>query len=300
MLTKSELEQIKNYLALYGKKDSQLPPADIPLDKYDKVAIVQKGSNRLVPITELQETIGVELKKDVCTYNWYISHPEKIDNNTIYVCTTDDDSQVIQIYLQGYPFMSTADAEFAFSANRSAAFIGEDNPTTLNATASPIASDITFYDGDIVLKTTTDNTSLSHTLNVTGSKTFTAKAHILGREMTKSLTITGVKHIYWGAGATDAVLNTSVMHPNDREHYSAQNVPFNLQATISNVANDYIYLEIPNEWQLNKIELYDNPSFPTELGMTQITTPRDGYKAYKSNYDRAVGEHVYRIFIKSV
>lgn len=298
MLTKSELEQIKNYLALYGKKDSQLPPADIPLDKYDKVAIVQKGSNRLVPITELQETIGVELKKDVCTYNWYISHPEKIDNNTIYVCTTDDGSQVIQIYLQGYPFMSTADAEFAFSANRSAAFIGEDNPTTLNATTSPIASDITFYDGDIVLKTTTDNTSLSHTLNVTGSKTFTAKAHILGREMTKSLTITGVKHIYWGAGNNPATSNAVATDTTPR------NVTFTMKVNSLGLADSthYLYFEVPAGWQVYKLELVDDENFPMEMTIhsTPITAHNTGYTAYRNEELRAAGTHNYRIYVKSL
>lgn len=302
MLTQAELKQIRDYLLMYGKKDSELPAAETPLTGFEQVAIVQQGINKLTPLSEIQETLKGDVKKDVLTYNDYLTLVEqgRVDATTIYVCTTEDGTQVIQIYLQGYPFMPTSEAEFSFSLNRSAVYIGEATSTTLSASASPIASDIKFYDGDTLLDSTTDNTTLSHSLNVDSNKTFTAKAHILGNLFTQNRSITAVNHIYWGAGATDAVLNTTAMHSNDKDHYSAQNVPFNLQAIISNAANDYIYLEIPNEWQLNKIELYDNPSFPTELGMTQITTPRAGYKAYKSNYDRAVGEHVYRIFIKSI
>ena len=50
MLTNSELNQIKNFLALYGKKDSQLSPVTT-VDNTDYVAIVQNATNKNVRIT---------------------------------------------------------------------------------------------------------------------------------------------------------------------------------------------------------------------------------------------------------
>ena len=50
MLTNSELNQIKNFLALYGKKDSQLSPVNT-VDNTDYVAIVQNATNKNVRIT---------------------------------------------------------------------------------------------------------------------------------------------------------------------------------------------------------------------------------------------------------
>lgn len=50
MLTNSELNQIKNFLALYGKKDSQLSPVTT-VDNTDYIAIVQNDTNKNVTIT---------------------------------------------------------------------------------------------------------------------------------------------------------------------------------------------------------------------------------------------------------
>ena len=50
MLTNSELNQIKNFLALYGKKDSQLSPVTT-VNNTDYVAIVQNATNKNVRIT---------------------------------------------------------------------------------------------------------------------------------------------------------------------------------------------------------------------------------------------------------
>ena len=298
MLTTSELKQVKHYLAVTGMKDTQFVNATVPLSGHEQLAIVQDGVNKIAPFSEILESIGAPLKKDVCTYSWYMSHQDELDTSTIYVCTTADGTQVIQIYLQGYPFISTADAEFAFSANRSAAFIGEDNSTTLNATVSPIASDITFYDGDTVLRTTTDSTSLSHTLNVTGSKTFTAKAHILGREMTKNLTITGVKHIYWGAGNSPATSNAASTDTTPR------NVTFTMKINNLGLADSthYLYFEVPAGWQVYKLELVDNENFPMEMTIhsTPITAHNTGYTAYRNEELRAAGTHNYRIYVKSL
>ncbi len=67
MLTQAELKQIRDYLLMYGKKDSELSAAETPLTGFEQVAIVQNGINKIVPLSEIQETIGIELKKDVLT-----------------------------------------------------------------------------------------------------------------------------------------------------------------------------------------------------------------------------------------
>lgn len=56
MLTNSELNQIKNFLALYGKKDSQLSPVTTIRDK-DYVSIVQGNENVTITMELLRQAI---------------------------------------------------------------------------------------------------------------------------------------------------------------------------------------------------------------------------------------------------
>jgi len=56
MLTNSELNQIKNFLALYGKKDSQLSLVT-SVDNADYVALVQGGKNVRITVELLQKAM---------------------------------------------------------------------------------------------------------------------------------------------------------------------------------------------------------------------------------------------------
>ena len=63
MLTNSELNQIKNFLALYGKKDSQLSPVNT-VDNTDYVAIVRGHENVTITIELLKKAVLEGLVND--------------------------------------------------------------------------------------------------------------------------------------------------------------------------------------------------------------------------------------------
>lgn len=63
MLTNSELNQIKNFLALYGKKDSQLSTVD-SVDNNDYVAIVQGSKNVTITVELLKKAVLEGLVND--------------------------------------------------------------------------------------------------------------------------------------------------------------------------------------------------------------------------------------------
>jgi hypothetical protein len=46
---------------------------------------------------------------------------------------------------------------------------------------------------------------------------------------------------------------------------------------------------------ITKLQLYDEPDFPTDLSIEAVETPREGYKAFKTVYDRLAGTHNYKI-----
>lgn len=103
--------------------------------------------------------------------------------------------------------------------------------------------------------------------------------------------ITAVDRIYYGAGSTDDVLNTNVMV----SYGSAITAPSFIQ-NITTQAGDYLYFEVPSDMRdIQKIELYDNPTFPTELSFVSVETSRAGYKAFKTVIERSAGTHTYKI-----
>lgn len=54
VLTKEQLEQIKDYLLLYyGKKDTQLTRANLPLSGQELLAVVQDGQNKVVDVNDV-------------------------------------------------------------------------------------------------------------------------------------------------------------------------------------------------------------------------------------------------------
>lgn len=64
VLTKGQLEQIKDYLLLYyGKKDTQLTRANLPLSGQELLAIVQNGQNKVIDINNILGT-GCSLVPD--------------------------------------------------------------------------------------------------------------------------------------------------------------------------------------------------------------------------------------------
>lgn len=303
MLTQDELRQIRDYLMLYGKKDSELVSAELPLTGFEYVSVVQNGINKITPLSEIQETLHGELNQDVLKYSEYeqLRQQGRVLTNTLYLCTTENGSSVVQIYLQNYPLLPASDVSFEFTSNKNAVFDRQSTSITLTAKSSSVASTIKIYDitsgSETEVASVNDSDTLVFTSTISSGKTYVAKASIMGQQFTSRKEIAAVNPIYYGAGASDAVLSTEAMVQSN----TAYNVPFNMQFHLTNNLDDFLYIEVPSEWKADKLELYDDPSFRTEIGMTRISTPRQGYAAYKSNAARAASGdsgHDYMVYVK--
>lgn len=271
MLTNSELNQIKNFLASYGKRDSQLEKAETPLTGSEKLAILQGGKNKIVPLSEIQETIGIELKKDVLTYSDYLQI-ENPQSNTLYVCTTEDGTNVMQMFLQGLPLLPSSGSTLNLSVSPNIIFLGIDTNITIKSVANPIADIIKISKGSTEI-ISGSGTTINTTDIINNTTTYTAQAEILGYNYTKTQTVTAVNPIYYGSGDSiddfwfnKVQFNTPVTSP-----YRTYNV------TIRNTG-DYVYFAIPNSMTIHSASL-SGFDFPLD---SNIDTSKPGYKIYKS------------------
>lgn len=271
MLTNSELNQIKNFLALYGKKDSQLENAETPLTGFEQLAILQGGKNKIVPLSEIQETIGIELKKDVLTYSDYIKLERPL-SNTLYVCTTEDGMTVMQIFLQGLPLLPSSGSTLTLGVNPSTIFLGIDTNVTITGTANPAADTMKILRGSAEI-ISGSGTTVSTTDTINETTTYTVQASILGYNYTKNQTVTAVNPIYYGSGsgidnfwANKVQFSTPTTSP-----YRTYNV------TVRNT-DDYVYFAVPNSMTIHSASL-SGFDFPLD---SNVDTSKPGYKIYKS------------------
>jgi hypothetical protein len=180
-------------------------------------------------------------------------------------------------------------------ANPSVIFANTATDITLTASANKNASNISITGGELSEPITGSGTLVSgtdHNVNLPiGTLTYLATFIISGLDRTVSRTVSIANKIYYGAGQSDAVLNTEAMV----FHTPAVAQPSFTQV-ITTALNDYIYFEVPSEMNnITKLELYDDPSFPTELAIESVATTRTGYKAYKTVNSRLAGTHTYKI-----
>lgn len=181
-----------------------------------------------------------------------------------------------------------------FSVNHSVVF--KDTTTTVTATASLKFNGVSETDftattpeGWTVGTTIGTTRTFTKSVNTTQSVQTTIKKDNYSKHMTAS--ITAVDHIYYGAGASDAILNTSDMIDWSTPLISPS---FTITSLHTN-QNDYIYFEVPDTMNIAKVLIWDNPSLPTEISFSSVATSREGYKAYKSNTSRAEGTHSYKV-----
>jgi hypothetical protein len=180
-------------------------------------------------------------------------------------------------------------------ANPNVIFANTATDIALTASANKSASSINITGGELSEPITGSGTQVSGTdQNVNlpvGALTYLATFSISGLQRTASCTVSIANKIYYGAGQSDAVLNTEAMV----YHTPAVAQPSFTQV-ITTALNDYIYFEVPSEMNnITKLELYDDPSFPTELAIESVATTRTGYKAYKTVNSRLAGTHTYKI-----
>ena len=270
MLTTSELKQVKHYLAVTGMKDTQFTDAETPLSGFEQVAIVQNGINKIVPLSELQETIGIELKKDVLTYSDYLALPQHLAN-TLYVCTTEDGTTVMQMFLQEMPLLPASGSTFGLSVSPSVIFVGSDTAITITGTANPDADNIKISKGSAVIAqgsgaSVTGNDTLSATT------TYTAQASILGYSYSDSKTVTAVEPIYYGSGDSNTNFWTNkVQYPNPTT------TPARTYTVTVRTNGDYVYFWVPSNMTIHSASM-SGFGFPLEDPVSY-----QGGKLYRSS-----------------
>ena len=167
---------------------------------------------------------------------------------------------------------------------------GTDKTVTFVATSSPTKATVVFDGGE-----PQEGTRLEYhvTVNsetpttVTKSAQFTIQGVNKG---SKSATVALVFPIYYGAGQSADVLNTDAMTA-----HSAIASPSFIQS-ITTADNDYIFFEVPEGMaNIQRLQLWDDPSFPTDLSIEAVETPREDYKAFKTVYTRLAGTHTYKV-----
>jgi hypothetical protein len=183
------------------------------------------------------------------------------------------------------------DTTVGLSVSPAAVFAdGTDKVVTFVATSSPTKATVVFDGGEpqegthlefpVTLNSATPTT-------VTKTAQFTVQGVSKG---SKTATVALVFPIYYGAGQSAAVLNTEAMTA-----HSAVASPAFIQS-ITTADNDYIFFEVPdNMANIQRLQLWDDPSFPTDLSIEAVETPREGYKAFKTVNSRLAGTHTYKV-----
>lgn len=167
---------------------------------------------------------------------------------------------------------------------------GTDKTVTFVATSSPTKATVVFDGGE-----PQEGTRLEFPVTVNSATpttvTKTAQFTVQGvNNGSKSATVALVFPIYYGAGASAAVLNTDAMTA-----HSAVASPAFIQS-ITTADNDFIFFEVPgNMANIQRLQLWDDPSFPTDLSIEAVDTPREGYKAFKTVNSRLAGTHTYKV-----
>lgn len=207
------------------------------------------------------------------------------DQNTVGDIINDMQDDINQLKLDG--------TTIGFSASPSVVFAdGGDKSITLTATSNPYKADIV-VDGDT--RTNVNSTTFQKTVNSTSQQTisYSAAFTVNGvQKGTRTASVSLVYRIYYGAGQT---LSNATM----TGLQSAQTSPAGTYS-ITIGQNNHLYFEVPNGMRINKVQLTDNPNFPTDVTIHTISTSRTGldgsaYTAYESDSTFAAGTHNFKL-----
>lgn len=206
--------------------------------------------------------------------------------------TTQSDVEAVANNLQDQiNEIVSKDTTVSLSVSPSVVFADGTNKTvTFVATSSPTKATVVFdggapQEGTHLEYPVTINSAIPTTVSKTAS--FIVKGISKG---SKTATVSLVFPIYYGAGQSASVLNTGAMTA-----HSAIASPSFIQS-ITTQDNDYIYFEVPNNMpNIQRLQLWDDPQFPTDLSIEAVETPRQGYKAFKTVYTRLAGTHTYKV-----
>lgn len=274
MLTAAELKQVKDYLAQYGKKDSQLPSARTPLTGQEQISIVQDGQSKIAPFSEILEQMDYPLDKDILTYAEYIALPVK-STQTLYIITDDGTAtgNVVQIFLGELPLREAGNNSIRLSASPSVVFLNGSTNVTLTATASRDADSIVIKEGESTIAEATFVPSLQATVEVNTSTQFKVFAAMLGYSYQDSVNVTAINPIYYGSGS-----GLDDFWANKVQYQNATTTPARAYDVTVRANGDYVYFAVPNSMTIHSATL-SGFDFPLD---STVDTSKPGYKIYKS------------------
>lgn len=185
----------------------------------------------------------------------------------------------------------SGDANVNLTASPSAIFAEEESTINLTATTNKNASAIVIKKGSTVIGEGS-GTSKSATDTVTptevGTIAYVAEFTISGNKRTANRSVSVVLPIYYGVG---------VEYPAEMTKDNTPRVPgsFNY-ANIATEAGEYLYFEIHDDKKLTALAVVSAPA-DTSLSFEQITSQREGYKAYRNVEPRGTGTYTYKLTI---
>ena len=241
-----------------------------------------------LPNNDELTTLLTGLQGNIDTINEKIPSGASSENKL----TTQSDVEAVASNLQEQiNEIVSKDTTVSLSVSPTAVFADGTNKTvTFVATSSPTKATVVFdggapQEGTHLEYPVTVNSATPTTVSKTAQ--FTVKGISKGN---KTATVSLVFPIYYGAGQSASVLNTGAMTA-----HSAIATPSFIQS-ITTQDNDYIFFEVPNNMaNIQRLQLWDDPQFPTDLSIEAVETPREGYKAFKTVYTRLAGTHTYKV-----
>ena len=185
----------------------------------------------------------------------------------------------------------SGDATVSLTASPSAIFAGGMSNINLTATTNKTASEIVIKKDGMVIAT---GSGLSKsTVNAVspeevGTIAYTAEFTISGNNRTANRSVSVVLPIYYGVGTT---------YPSEMTKDNTPRVPgsFNY-SNIATVAGEYLFFEIPDDKKLTALAVVSAPA-DTSLSFEQVTSEREGYKAYRNVEPRGTGTYTYKLTI---
>lgn len=236
---------------------------------------------------DLSEAFGV-LTDGIAAINEKIPSGASSENKL----TTQSEVEAVASNLQDQiNEIVSKDTTVGLSVSPAAVFAdGTDKVVTFVATSSPTKATVVFDGGE-----PQEGTRLEYHVTVNSETpttvTKTAQFTVQGvSKGSKMATVALVFPIYYGAGQSADVLNTEAMTA-----HSAIESPSFIQS-ITTADNDFIFFEVPEGMaNIQRLQLCDDPSFPTDLSIEAVETPREGYKAFKTVNSRLAGTHTYKV-----
>ena len=182
------------------------------------------------------------------------------------------------------------DATVTLTANPTTIFVGQQYNIALTATTNKNATSIIIKKAGTQIASGS-GTSLQKTdtvtANATGSIAYSAEFIISGVTRTANRNVTAVLPLYYGVGTS---------YPSEMTKDNTPRVAGSFKyANITTADGDHLYFEVPNNMKLTSLELVS--TYNTPLSFEQVTSEREGYKAYKNTEPRGAGTYTYRLTI---